>query len=178
VGLRLNQGATPSRRSKTTANHSAKSSIHCNSCGRLLRLGASQLSITTTKKTRVNNLPAEGSLIFQHISGLLCLGAFVGFILGSLVTSRPRLFSHLPPTHPWTSRIVFLFLGSIMEESSIYRSSNLLHTQERMSRYRRGGYHPVNLGDTFKDGHYKLYHKLGWGGYSTVWLASDREYVY
>jgi hypothetical protein len=65
-----------------------------------------------------------------------------------------------------------------MEESSIYRSSNLLYTQERMSRYRRGGYHPVNLGDTFKDGRYKLYHKLGWGGYSTVWLASDREYVY
>ncbi|KAJ6027408.1 uncharacterized protein N7446_003998 [Penicillium canescens] len=36
------------------------------------------------------------------------------------------------------------------------------------------GYHPVNIGDTFKNGRYKIHHKLGWGGFSTVWLAKDR----
>ncbi|KAL2054439.1 hypothetical protein ABVK25_005187 [Lepraria finkii] len=44
---------------------------------------------------------------------------------------------------------------------------------EPLERYRKGGYHPTHLGDTFKDGRYKIIHKLGWGGYATVWLARD-----
>lgn len=44
---------------------------------------------------------------------------------------------------------------------------------EPLERYRKGGYHPTHLGDTFKDGRYKTIHKLGWGGYATVWLARD-----
>jgi hypothetical protein len=53
--------------------------------------------------------------------------------------------------------------------------SNLLYTQETLRYiYRPGGYHPVCLGDTFKKGRYKIYHKLGCGGFSTVWLAKDR----
>ncbi|KAJ5522860.1 uncharacterized protein N7503_006535 [Penicillium pulvis] len=58
---------------------------------------------------------------------------------------------------------------------SIFCQSNLLYTQESLSRYQPGGYHPVNLGDTFKDDRYKIHHKLGWGGFSTVWLAKDRD---
>ncbi|GFF72119.1 protein kinase dsk1 [Aspergillus lentulus] len=64
-----------------------------------------------------------------------------------------------------------------MEDLSVYHHGNLLHTQERLSSYRPGGYHPVCLGDTFKNGRYKIQHKLGWGGFSTVWLANDRECV-
>ncbi|KAH8782036.1 kinase-like domain-containing protein [Hyaloscypha sp. PMI_1271] len=60
-----------------------------------------------------------------------------------------------------------------MNDLSIYCSSNLLYNQEKMSRYRPGGFHPVCLGDTFKEGRYKICHKLGWGGFSTVWLAWD-----
>jgi len=37
--------------------------------------------------------------------------------------------------------------------------------------YRPGGLHPVNLGDTFCDGKYKVIRKLGEGSYSNVWLA-------
>jgi len=44
---------------------------------------------------------------------------------------------------------------------------------EPLARYRKGGYHPTHLGDTFKEGRYKIMHKLGWGGYATVWLARD-----
>ncbi|KAI4227925.1 MAG: hypothetical protein LQ349_006631 [Xanthoria aureola] len=44
---------------------------------------------------------------------------------------------------------------------------------EPLERYRKGGYHPTHLGDVFKDGRYKIMHKLGWGGYGTVWLAKD-----
>ncbi|KAK5246696.1 hypothetical protein LTR83_001100 [Exophiala xenobiotica] len=62
-----------------------------------------------------------------------------------------------------------------MEDLSIYHDSNLLHNQEDMLKYRPGGYHPVRLGGVFKDGRYKIHHKLGWGGFSTVWLARDNE---
>ncbi|KAJ5544637.1 hypothetical protein N7461_006941 [Penicillium sp. DV-2018c] len=58
---------------------------------------------------------------------------------------------------------------------SLYCQSNLLYTQESLSKYQPGGYHPVNLGDTFANDRYKIHHKLGWGGFSTVWLAKDRD---
>ncbi|KAE8341802.1 hypothetical protein BDV24DRAFT_47798 [Aspergillus arachidicola] len=60
---------------------------------------------------------------------------------------------------------------------SLFCQNNLLYTHESLSRYRPGGYHPVTLGDTFQNGRYRVYHKLGWGGVSTVWLADDRELV-
>jgi hypothetical protein len=59
---------------------------------------------------------------------------------------------------------------------SQFCDSNLLHTQERLEKYTPGGYHPVTLGDLFHSERYKVSHKLGWGGFSTVWLAFDREY--
>lgn len=47
-------------------------------------------------------------------------------------------------------------------------------SEEPLKDYRRGGYHPVSLGDVLH-GHYKVVRKLGWGGYSTVWLACDQK---
>lgn len=44
---------------------------------------------------------------------------------------------------------------------------------EPLFRYRPGGFHPVHLGDTFKEGRYRVIHKLGYGGFSTIWLARD-----
>ncbi|KAJ5513374.1 hypothetical protein N7463_002926, partial [Penicillium fimorum] len=46
---------------------------------------------------------------------------------------------------------------------------------ESLHRYKKGGYHSPILGDFLKDGRYKIMHKLGWGGYSTVWAAQDRR---
>ncbi|KAH7403682.1 kinase-like domain-containing protein [Cadophora sp. MPI-SDFR-AT-0126] len=39
--------------------------------------------------------------------------------------------------------------------------------------YRPGGFHPVHLEDVFKKGRYIVVHKLGHGGFATVWLARD-----
>lgn len=47
--------------------------------------------------------------------------------------------------------------------------------EESLNRYCAGGYHPVRLGDTFKAGQYKILRKLGYGLYSTVWLAHNTE---
>lgn len=48
---------------------------------------------------------------------------------------------------------------------------------EDLEGYRPGGYHPVNIGDVYLDGRYRIVHKLGWGSYSTVWLAYDSRFT-
>ncbi|CZT14086.1 related to serine protein kinase [Ramularia collo-cygni] len=48
----------------------------------------------------------------------------------------------------------------------------LLHG-EQLEEYRPGGFHPVHIGDTFKDGRYQVLRKLGHGAFSTVGLAED-----
>ncbi|KAG7035971.1 dsk1 [Cucurbita argyrosperma subsp. argyrosperma] len=53
-------------------------------------------------------------------------------------------------------------------DESDYKSED-----EGTEDYRRGGYHAVRVGDTFKNGCYVVQSKLGWGHFSTVWLAWD-----
>ncbi|KAK6942697.1 Protein kinase domain, partial [Dillenia turbinata] len=57
-----------------------------------------------------------------------------------------------------------------LSESSDYTSED-----EGTEDYRRGGYHAVRIGDTFKNGCYVVQSKLGWGHFSTVWLAWDTK---
>ena len=45
---------------------------------------------------------------------------------------------------------------------------------ESTHKYRYGGYHPVHLGDVYCE-RYRVIHKLGFGSYSTVWLARDLQ---
>jgi hypothetical protein len=44
--------------------------------------------------------------------------------------------------------------------------------------YSLGGYHPVHLGDQFKNSQYCVIRKLGVGSFSTVWLVVDTMYVF
>lgn len=48
---------------------------------------------------------------------------------------------------------------------------------EPLRRYKPGGYHPIHLGDSLESGRYQILHKIGWGGYATVWLAKDHRSV-
>ncbi|KAA8642452.1 uncharacterized protein ATNIH1004_011396 [Aspergillus tanneri] len=47
---------------------------------------------------------------------------------------------------------------------------------EEPDYYKPGGFHPVSFGDSFKNGQYAILRKLGYGQYSTVWLARDSKH--
>ncbi|GAN03541.1 conserved hypothetical protein [Mucor ambiguus] len=46
--------------------------------------------------------------------------------------------------------------------------------EEDRKDYCKGGYHPVHVGEKYKDGQYVVIRKLGWGHFSTVWLVKDQ----
>ncbi|CAA6663147.1 unnamed protein product [Spirodela intermedia] len=52
-------------------------------------------------------------------------------------------------------------------------SSSSESEDEGRDAYRKGGYHAVRVGDAFGGGRYVAQRKLGWGHFSTVWLAYD-----
>ncbi len=41
-------------------------------------------------------------------------------------------------------------------------------------RRRRNTYYPLSIGEVLAD-RYRIEHKLGWGGYSTVWMAQGTQ---
>jgi len=45
--------------------------------------------------------------------------------------------------------------------------------EEDSEDYCKGGYHPVQVGEQYKEGKYTVVRKLGWGHFSTVWLSKD-----
>ncbi|KAF8682773.1 CMGC SRPK protein kinase [Rhizoctonia solani] len=59
--------------------------------------------------------------------------------------------------------------------SSVRSGSLMTEDEEDWEDYVKGGYHPVQIGDTFSDGRYTVVRKLGWGHFSTVWLAKDSK---
>lgn len=63
------------------------------------------------------------------------------------------------------------------EEEEVSESgSDYTSEDEGKDDYRRGGYHAVRIGDSFKNGAYVVQSKLGWGHFSTVWLAWDTKH--
>ncbi|WVQ74743.1 hypothetical protein IAR50_004348 [Cryptococcus sp. DSM 104548] len=63
--------------------------------------------------------------------------------------------------------------NSLSVSQASQATSVLTEDEEDLEDYRPGGYHPVNIGDEFKNGQYMIVRKLGWGHFSTVWLARD-----
>ena len=64
---------------------------------------------------------------------------------------------------------------SSSSSSSRDEGTEVTAEEEDSEDYCKGGYHPVHVGETFKDGRYIVVRKLGWGHFSTVWLSRDTE---
>lgn len=65
-----------------------------------------------------------------------------------------------------------------MADSSLPPMEDTYHPEEDieyLEDYVPGGYHPTLIGDAFCSGRYVVVHKLGFGGYSTIWLARDQQ---
>ncbi|MCD7454044.1 hypothetical protein HAX54_023312 [Datura stramonium] len=63
--------------------------------------------------------------------------------------------------------------AAVEEEDKEESSDDCTSEDEGTDDYRRGGYHAVRIGDSFNGGRYVVQSKLGWGHFSTVWLAWD-----
>lgn len=52
-------------------------------------------------------------------------------------------------------------------------SSSSSSSDEGDDGYKKGGYHPVHIGERYADGRYVVMKKLGWGHFSTCWACED-----
>ncbi|KAI5789255.1 serine/threonine-protein kinase SRPK3 [Pyronema domesticum] len=60
-------------------------------------------------------------------------------------------------------------------DRSQWRFHPITTPTEWIEEYRPNWFHPIQPGDVFKDGRYKVIRKLGYGAFSTVWLAIDEQ---
>ena len=77
------------------------------------------------------------------------------------------------PEESTTERVESVEAEAVPDAASSDDSSSEDESEDPRD-YRKGGYHPVSLGDVFR-GRYKVLRKLGWGHFSTVWLVLDME---
>lgn len=63
-------------------------------------------------------------------------------------------------------------IGVLADE---YKDEDGNSEDEGIDDYKKGGYHPVHVGEVL-NGRYVILQKLGWGHFSTVWLARDIKF--
>ncbi|PBK68016.1 kinase-like protein [Armillaria solidipes] len=102
-------------------------------------------------------------------------------LLSSLrITRRPPQISTLTASSQKTRAFVSSVSAANKEDATFNKetfepSSAWTRHEENQNRYQPGGYHPTQVGDKYASGRYTITGKLGWGEYSTVWLARDNE---
>jgi serine/threonine-protein kinase SRPK3 len=78
-----------------------------------------------------------------------------------------------PLNHSKTPNAPTVHDSASESESSGDEATENTADEEDSEDYCKGGYHPVQVGEQYKDGKYTIVRKLGWGHFSTVWLSKD-----
>jgi len=60
---------------------------------------------------------------------------------------------------------------------SLHSAFTPAKNEEDRKDYVKGGYHPVEIGDSFSDDRYVVVRKLGWKHNFTMWLVKDQKLV-
>ena len=81
-----------------------------------------------------------------------------------------------PSTHRGSGGTCLRTLSTVDKDDSKpwHPTYNPISDVESLENYTPGGYHPVMIGDVLHS-RYRIVDKLGFGGYSTVWLARDAK---
>ncbi|RYC60332.1 hypothetical protein CHU98_g5878 [Xylaria longipes] len=126
-------------------------------------------------------LESHSSYFFVYVAGVIPSGIvwwWCGGLVPAAVTSISKSFqnSTAPPigdvTQQWPFPSFFRTTYTCTShEDDVYVPEIDL---EDFEDYTIGGYHPTKIGDTFHHDRYEVVHKLGFGGYSTIWLARDK----
>ena|SRR5271170_4592270 len=88
---------------------------------------------------------------------------------------RHRQHAKLPLTiHPTPRRYGFLSFASFEPASSSSGETNA--PMVTLNLFFNSCFNPVRPGEFYADGRYKVIRKLGYGGYSTVWLSEEIAY--
>ncbi|KAM5443150.1 hypothetical protein MferCBS31731_002026 [Microsporum ferrugineum] len=88
----------------------------------------------------------------------------------SVYRSRDLGLSQLRSTS--SCSVISTHNNSDPEGGACWFKYNWVDGAESLEKYQPGGYHPVMIGDILHD-RYHIVDKLGFGGYSTIWLARD-----
>ena len=106
------------------------------------------------------NVHATDTTLFQNAEG-----QFTCLLDSYWITVELTNLLETPNSYPWMSRS--LPLSPTLSDEFHWSRNNC----EDLAHYKPGGYHPVHLGDIFS--RYRVMYKLGFGAFSTVWLARD-----
>ncbi|WEW59177.1 serine/threonine protein kinase, CMGC [Emydomyces testavorans] len=88
-------------------------------------------------------------------------------------SSQAGSHSHSSTQYPITTSYTSPLSRSSSSSSSAEDLAEATADEEDSEDYCKGGYHPVQVGETYNNGRYLVIRKLGWGHFSTVWLSRD-----
>merc|ERR1711939_430177 len=93
-----------------------------------------------------------------------------------IITTEPASPATSTPLHHNTPSMKGAYGNQLTRSpstSSDDEDGQSVQDEEDTEDYCKGGYHPVQVGEQYKDGKYTVIRKLGWGHFSTVWLSRD-----
>ncbi|KAI1402489.1 kinase-like protein [Hypoxylon fuscum] len=88
------------------------------------------------------------------------------------MTTSTDTMTSSPVAQDLTGGVFDALAADSTDEIIEYESMEMVEGVEDLQMYNKGGLHPVHLDDVL-DGRFEVLHKLGYGGFGTVWFCRD-----